>query len=39
MKDKMGWEYVAYVILNIFTFGSFWMMKVIIKKAILETQK
>lgn len=34
----MGWENVAYIILNIFTFGFYWMMKVVIKKAILETK-
>ncbi len=38
-KAKMPWnETLAYWGYNLLTFGLLWMMKIVIKKAIIETQ-
>jgi len=38
-KELPNWELFAYYILNVLSFGSLWLMKVIIKKAIIEANK
>ena len=38
-KNKMpSFENLVYYLVNIVTFGSFFLLKVVIKKAILETK-
>ena len=36
--DLPLWELIPYYIINIFSFGSLWIIKLVIKKAILEAK-
>jgi hypothetical protein len=38
MEAKMGWEKWAYWFLNVCSLGSLWLIKIVMKKAILEAE-